>query len=177
MQCTVGRTFLDHSNHGKLGSWIFYYWGQMDCFNLLECTINILSNDVNASDAQSAPLIIVETSAHKKRNRSSHASTGTISEVDDDSAIRQVGDGLMQYVQASKRISHHSVLTSRRRELESRIYELSQNIRSNQMSRVRCTDENEKLLFDNFINEDKKELEDKQKELLVVATKLEDFND
>ena len=35
----------------------------------MECTINILSDEVNAADAQSAPMVMIDTSAKKKRSR------------------------------------------------------------------------------------------------------------
>ena len=166
------KNFIDHPSQGRVGTWILYYWEQMDRFQLLECTINVLSNEVSASDAQSAPFLDILSPTRKKRNRSSFASVGTMSDVDEDSAIRQVGDGLLKYVEASKRISHHSTLTSRRRELEAQIYELSKSIRENKMARIRCKQANEKALLDNFINEDEIELDNKQKELAEVVTKL-----
>ncbi len=75
------RNFLDHPSRGKGGSWILYYWEQMDHFHHLQCTINILSNDVNAWDAQSTPIVVIDTSAKKKRSRSPFVSVGTMSEV------------------------------------------------------------------------------------------------
>ncbi len=73
----------------------------MDQFHLLECIINVLSTEVSASDAQAAPLIGILTPGRKKRNCSPLANVGPMSEVDDDWAIRQVGDGLLQYVEES----------------------------------------------------------------------------
>ena len=104
------KNFLDLPSQGKVGSWILYYWEQMDCFQLLDCTINILSNNVNAPDAQSAPDLDMETPNKKKRSRSSVSSIGTISDGDDESAIRRVGDGLIQYVEQSKHLSQHLTL-------------------------------------------------------------------
>ncbi len=148
----------------------------MDRFHWLECTINVLSTEVSASDAQAAPLIDILTPSRKKRNCLSFASVGTMSEVDDDSAIRQVGDGLLQYVEESKRISRHSSLTSRRRESESCIYELSKTIRDNQMAQIPSKEGSEKVLLNNFNTEDETELRRKQEELTDVVIKLNGLN-
>jgi hypothetical protein len=66
------KNFLDHPTHGKVGSWILYYWQQMDRCQLLDCTVNILSNDVNAPGGKSAPstLTPTKTIASKKRGSS-----------------------------------------------------------------------------------------------------------
>ncbi len=69
---------------------------------LLECTINIvLSNDVNATDAQSAPFVIFDMPGKKKRSCSPFASVETMSKVEDDSATQKVGNGLIQQFQVA----------------------------------------------------------------------------
>jgi hypothetical protein len=162
------KNFLDHPTHGKVGSWILYYWQQMERFHLLECTINILSNEVNAPGAQSAPILEVETPASKKKRKIGLL----VTEEDDDSAIRQVGDGLIQYVEASKSISQRNMLNSRRHDLEIRIYELSKTTRGAQMELLRCHEDEEKILLRAFIAEDEAELTAKKHELAAVMEKL-----
>jgi hypothetical protein len=171
------QNFLDHPSKGKVGSWILYYWEQMERFDLLECTINILSDDVNASDAQSAPVVVIPSSAQKKRSRSPHINTiGSVSETDDD-AIRQVSEGLLQYVSESKQISSRSMLTSRRRELETRIFELSKNVRTNEVYLLHCDDDSEKKLMARFVEEDKDEKKKKEAELVEVVARLKDLGE
>lgn len=171
------RNFLNHPTYGRVGSWILYYWEQMDKFHLLGCTINVLSTDVSASDAQSAPLVVTIPTNRKRSARSSTDSVGTMSEMAEDmSAIKEVGDGLKNMVSASKRINQHTTLTSRRRELENRIFELLKSIRSNRVDHHRCNDANEKEMIQRFILEDENELGERRLELAAVSASLLDFN-
>ncbi len=144
----------------------------MDHFHLLECTINVLSTEVSASDAQVAPLIDILTPGRKKRIRLPFASVWTMSEVDDNLAIRRVGDSLLQYVKESKHISWYLTLTFQQRELEPCLYELSKTNRENQIARIRSKEDSKKVLLNNFITGDETELRCKQEELVNAVTTL-----
>ncbi len=81
------KNFLDHPSQGKVWSWIMFYREQMEQFHLLECTIHILSNDVNASGAQSAPILDVETASKKKQSWSPFGNIGCVSDGNDKNVV------------------------------------------------------------------------------------------
>ena len=193
------RNFLDNPGTGKLGSWMLYFWEVFDKFQLLQCTLNVLSSGVGASDGQDAPIIdTVPLPKNHKAIRSPPLSVGTLSDADERSAISRVGEGLIEMVKESqrkseemvreskrkseemlresKRSAEYNTLVTRRTELEKRIYELGTNIRHNTLSRLRTTNSDEMELLSTFIIEDELELESKQNELKVVVDSFINLN-
>ena len=126
---------------------------------------------MSASNAQSVPVIEVDSSSRRKSKQQSSVTDLTNSE-HEEGALRQLGDGLVEYVRENKKICRESNLTSRRGEVETRMHDLSRSIRVNQLSLIRCQDSSEKELLDSFISKDKLELSKKQLELEDIVSKL-----
>ena len=74
----------------------------MGKFHLLDCTINILSNDASATNAQSVPIVNVVPRPQKQLKRSFKASLESLTETEDESGFKKIGGGLVIYVNKSK---------------------------------------------------------------------------
>ena len=176
------KNFIDHPNNGKVGSWILYYWEMFDKYQLLECSLNVLSQDVGALDAQQTPTIDSVPQARRGHQiQSSLPSVGSLSEGNDNLAILKVGEGLIEMVKESKqkleeivkeskRSLEYSSLVTCRSEVENRIYELGKNVKSNKNAMIKTKDKDKLELLKNFIDKDELELKKKEQELMAVIT-------
>ena len=164
------KKILDSLVYGKVGMWILYAWEKFEEYQILDSTVNVLSTDVSATSAQSAPLVNMVPKNTKCLKQSS---LDSLTETEDELALKKVGEGLVIYVEESKRVFKQTSMTTRSNKLEEHLYKLGQTIRQNKMAYVHCSKSAEQHLLQLYILEDKKEYDDKRDELDQVIKEIE----
>ena len=148
-------------------------------YQLLECLLNIMSQQVGVSNAQQAQIIGAVSPVRKGQLfQYLLPSVGTLSKKDNKLANIKAGEGLLKMVKELK-WKLHEILHESKRKLEylfsdlqewawNRINKLAKGIRANKLFKIRSTNKDKTKLLDNLISKDKMEIKTKQQELMRV---------